>query len=84
MFLISISDKYFQEYLYSSLPNKRGSWNKRGGGKDEPVLISVVTVISVVVATLNQRGAWNKHGSENFQATYSNKKKNKMKYKVSD
>ena len=28
--------------IYSSLPNRRGSRSKRGGGKDEPFLISVV------------------------------------------
>ena len=34
---------------YSSLPNRRGARNKCGGGKDEPFLISVVTVINMVV-----------------------------------
>ena len=50
--------------MYSSLPNRRVVRNKRGGGKDDPFL--------------NQRGTWNKHGGENFQASHSNKKKNKM------
>ena len=35
-----------------------------GGGKDEPFLISVMPAI--------------KHGGENFYASYSNKKKNKL------
>ena len=34
---------------YSSLPNRRDARNKRGGGKDEPFLISVVPGISIVV-----------------------------------
>ena len=34
---------------YSSLPNRRVARNKRGGGKDEPFLISVVPGISMVV-----------------------------------
>ena len=34
---------------YSSLPNRRGARNERGGGKDESFLISVVTVINMVV-----------------------------------
>ena len=33
---------------YSSLPNRRGARNKRGGGKDEPFLISVLSGISIV------------------------------------
>ena len=37
------------QYIYSSLPNGRGAWNKRGGRKDGPCLISVVPGISVVV-----------------------------------
>ena len=36
-------------FIYSSLPNRRGARNKRGGGKDEPFLISVVPGISMVV-----------------------------------
>ena len=39
--------------MYSSLPNRRGARNKRGGGKDEPFLISVVPVISVVVGKMS-------------------------------
>ena len=35
--------------MYSSLPNRRGARNKRGGGKNEPFLISVVPGISMVV-----------------------------------
>ena len=35
--------------IYSSLPNRRGSRNKRGSGKDEPFLIGVVAGISMVV-----------------------------------
>ena len=49
---------------YSFLPNRRVARNKRGGGKDEPFLISVM------------RGIIN--GGENFYVSYSNKKKNKM------
>ena len=37
---------------YSSLPNSRGAWNKRGGRKDGSFLISVVPGISVVVGIL--------------------------------
>ena len=33
---------------YSSHPNRRVARNKRGGGKDEPFLISVVPGISMV------------------------------------
>ena len=36
--------------MYSSLPNRRVARNKRGGGKDEPLLISLVPV------TRNKRG----------------------------
>ena len=35
--------------MYSSLPNRRVAWKKRGGGKDEPFFISVVPGISMVV-----------------------------------
>ena len=49
---------------YSSLPNRLVARNKRGGGKDEPFLISVVPGII--------------NGGENFYTSYSNKKKNKM------
>ena len=38
---------------YSSLPNRRVARNKRGGGKDEPFLISVVPVISVAVGKMS-------------------------------
>ena len=38
---------------YSSLPTRRVARNKRGGGKDEPFLISVVPVISVVVGKMS-------------------------------
>ena len=34
--------------IYSSLPNRHVAWNKHGGGKDEPFLISVVPGISMV------------------------------------
>ena len=34
---------------YSSFPNKRVARNKRGSGKDEPFIISVVPGISMVV-----------------------------------
>ena len=40
------------EGAYSSLPNSRGAWNKRGGRKDGPFLISVVPGISVVVGKM--------------------------------
>ena len=46
----------------NSVLNRRVAWNKRAGGKDDP----------------DQRGTWNKYGGENFYASYSNKKKNKM------
>ena len=39
--------------MYSSLPNRCVAQNKRGGGKDEPFLISVVPVISVVVGKMS-------------------------------
>ena len=35
--------------MYTSLPNRRVAWNKRGGEKDEPFFISVVPGISMVV-----------------------------------
>ena len=35
--------------MYSSLPNRRVAWKKRGGEKDEPFFISVVPGISMVV-----------------------------------
>ena len=35
--------------MYSSLPNRRGARNKRGGRKNEPFLISVVPGINMVV-----------------------------------
>ena len=38
---------------YSSLPNRRVARNKCGGGKDEPFLISVVPVISMVVGKMS-------------------------------
>ena len=38
---------------YSSLPNRRIARNKRGGGKDEPFLISVVPGISVVAEKMS-------------------------------
>ena len=38
---------------YSSFRNSRVARNKRGGGKDEPFLISVVPVISVVVGKMS-------------------------------
>ena len=72
-------------YVYSSLPNRRGArnkrgggwerWaifnkrgvrNKRGGGKDEPLLISMVPGISMVVrifrpvTTIKRRKKMNK------------------------
>ena len=40
-----------EEFNYSSFPNRRVARNKRGGGKDEPLLISVVPGISVMVGT---------------------------------
>ena len=48
---------------YSSLSNRRVARSKRCGGKDEPFLISAVP---------------NNHGGENFQASCSDKNKNKM------
>ena len=39
--------------IYFSLPNRRAARNKRGGGKDEPFLISVVPGISVVVGKMS-------------------------------
>ena len=48
---------------YSSLPNRHVTRNKRGGGKHEPFLISVMPGII--------------NGGENIHASYSNKKKNK-------
>ena len=39
--------------MYSSLPNRCVAQNKRGGGKDEPFLISVVPVISVAVGKMS-------------------------------
>ena len=38
---------------YSSVPNRRVAPNKRGGGKDEPFLISVMSLISVVVGKMS-------------------------------
>ena len=38
---------------YSSLPNTRGAPNKRGGGKDEPFLISVMPIINVAVRKMS-------------------------------
>lgn len=39
--------------MYSSLPNRRGARNKRGGGKVQPFLISVVPVLSVVAGKMS-------------------------------
>ena len=39
--------------MYSSLPSRRVTRNKRGGGKDEPFLISVVPGISVMVGKMS-------------------------------
>ena len=39
-------------YEYSSLPNRRVSRNKRGGGKDEPFFISMVHGINMLVRIL--------------------------------
>ena len=38
---------------YSFLPNRRVARNKRGGGKDEPFLISVVPGVSVMVGKMS-------------------------------
>ena len=38
---------------YSFLPNRRAARNKRGGGKDEPFLDSVVPGKSVVVGKIS-------------------------------
>ena len=38
----------YKSKVYSSLPNRRVARNNRGGGKDEPFLISVVPGISMV------------------------------------
>ena len=38
---------------YSSLPTRRVARSKPDGGKDEPFLISVVPVISVVVGKMS-------------------------------
>ena len=43
----------FSTFGYCSLANRRGARNKRGGGKDEPFLISVVPVISVVLSGIS-------------------------------
>ena len=52
-YILSMFDdiKRFLSYSknYSSLPTRRVARTKCGGGKDEPFLISVVLVISVVV-----------------------------------
>ena len=40
-----------EEFNYSSFPNTRVARNKRGGGKDDPLLINVVPGISVMVGT---------------------------------
>ena len=39
-------------HVYSSLPNRRVAWNKRGGWKDKPILISVVPRISMAVGKM--------------------------------
>ena len=39
--------------MYSSLLNRCGAWSKHGGGKDEPFLIGVVPVISIVVGKMS-------------------------------
>ena len=38
--------------MYSHLFNKRGAWNKRGGGRKS--------------CQITKRGAWNKRGGWNF------------------
>ena len=38
---------------YSDLSNRHIAWNKCGGGKDEPFLISVVPGISVMVGKMS-------------------------------
>ena len=38
--------------MYSSLWNRYVAENKRGGGKDEPFLISMVPIISMVVGKM--------------------------------
>ena len=63
-FLIKLHASGSVAACYSSLPNRRVARNKRGGGKDEPLLISVVPGII--------------NGGENFYTSYSNKKKSKM------
>ena len=45
--------KGYPQLNYSSLLNKRVAWNKGGGRKDEPFLISVVPVISMVVGKMS-------------------------------
>ena len=47
------STLFLNKGIYSSLPNRRAARNKRGGGKDEPFLISLVPVISVVVGKIS-------------------------------
>ena len=42
-------EKIQHENLHSSLLNRRAARNKRGGGKDESFLISVVPGISMLV-----------------------------------
>ena len=47
--LLDITSSYSK---YCSLLNRHGAQNKRGGGKEEPFLIGVVPIISVVVAKM--------------------------------
>ena len=47
---LATTDKFtLNSSSYSSLPNRRVARNKRGSGKDEPFIISVVPGISMVV-----------------------------------
>ena len=55
-FLVVLAMWYFLFQLiwvYSSLPNRLVAWNKRGGGKDEPFLISLMPGTSVMVGKMS-------------------------------
>ena len=45
-------------FRYSSLPNRRAARNKRGGGENEPLLISVVPGIVVLGKMSHSLLAW--------------------------
>ena len=53
MSIIENIQTQFDDGKYSSLPNRCVAQNKHGGGKDEPFLISMVPIISMVVGKMS-------------------------------